>query len=312
MTAGVCVDVCVCTHDRLSVLTTLESLALQALPPGVAMRVIVADNNRLPLSREAVEAAGARLGLDLLWVHAPADNISIARNACLAAARAPLIAFIDDDEVAPPDWLARLLAVSAGHDVVLAPVRALYPAAETPAWMRAGDFHSTGHGPGDRPDKGYSGNVLLRRAVVEATGLRFDPALGRIGGEDTRFFRQLYADGARFLRTDDAVVFEEAGPERARLDWLLRRRYRFGQIHMLLEAPAAASRRRVAAGAFLKMLVSGCAAALSIADRRRAAGWLLRAAFHAGVCTAWAGRATATGYGATADRAEAKMSMQPK
>jgi hypothetical protein len=44
--------------------------------------------------------AQSDLSLDCLYVHAPARNISIARNACLDAADAPLIAFIDDDETA--------------------------------------------------------------------------------------------------------------------------------------------------------------------------------------------------------------------
>lgn len=309
---GTAVDVCVCTHDRLSVLTTLESLAVQALPPGLAMRVIVADNNRLPLSRAPIEAAARRLALDLVYVHAPADNISIARNACLAAARAPWIAFIDDDEVAAPDWLAPLVAAGGGRDVVLAPVRALYPAPGTPRWMIEGDFHSTGHGPTDRADKGYCGNVLLRRAFVEANGARFDPALGRIGGEDTQFFRWLHARGARFARIDDALVYEEAGAERATLAWLLKRRYRTGQIHLLLAEGGAAARRRIAAGALAKLVASGGMAALSVADRRRAAGWLLRGAFHAGVVAAWAGRSVATGYGAAGAGQGQQISMQLK
>jgi succinoglycan biosynthesis protein ExoM len=59
-----------------------------------------------------------------------ARNISVARNACLDAATAPLVAFIDDDEVASPEWLVALVGTweSSNADVVLGPVQALYGA----------------------------------------------------------------------------------------------------------------------------------------------------------------------------------------
>ena len=52
-----------------------------------------------------------------------------ARNSGVAAARAPLIAFLDDDEEAPPQWLAGLMQVQAetDADVVFGPVRGRAP-----------------------------------------------------------------------------------------------------------------------------------------------------------------------------------------
>ena len=62
-----------------------------------------------------VEASAERNSLQITYVHAPARNISRARNACLALATAPLIAFIDDDEVASPQWLAALMDTQTKH-----------------------------------------------------------------------------------------------------------------------------------------------------------------------------------------------------
>jgi glycosyltransferase involved in cell wall biosynthesis len=52
----------------------------------------------------------------------------VARNACLDAATAPLVAFIDDDQVASPEWLVALVGTleSSNADVVLGPVQAVY------------------------------------------------------------------------------------------------------------------------------------------------------------------------------------------
>jgi succinoglycan biosynthesis protein ExoM len=224
------VDVCVCTFRRQAVREALRSLATQK--GGPPFRVIVVDNDDEPTARERVVSASREFGLDLTYVHHPGRNISIARNACLSAATAPLVAFIDDDEIAPPTWLATLAAhlERTGADVVFGPVKARY-GADAPAWVKQADLHS--FAPKLRAtgeiDTGYSSNVLFRRAVVGA--LRFDEALGRSGGEDAFFFAALHRAGARLDVCADAVVEEPTANDRTRLSWLLRRSYRSGQTH---------------------------------------------------------------------------------
>ena len=113
-----------------------------------------------------VDALRAELPFDIVYVHCPAANISIARNACLDNCSGDFLAFIDDDETASPEWLVELLAVAAatGADAVLGPVSAVYDDA-APGWMQRGDFHSTQPvWVGGEIRTGYTCNVLLRRA----------------------------------------------------------------------------------------------------------------------------------------------------
>jgi succinoglycan biosynthesis protein ExoM len=135
------IDICICTYRRAHVAETLRSLARLMLKPDWKIRVIVADNNDAPNARELVETTAHECSLTLTYLHAPARNISVARNACLDAATAPLIAFIDDDEIASPAWLDALAATlqSSKADVVLGPVQAVYGPACS-AWMRGGRF----------------------------------------------------------------------------------------------------------------------------------------------------------------------------
>src|SRR5207248_1417367 len=136
------VDVCICTYQRRAVADAVRSVALQRGLDAVAVRVVVADNAVEPWARELVSRTGLETGLDIHYVHAPANNIAVARNACLDAAGGDWIAFLDDDEIASPGWLAALLADarSGEWDAVLGPVRAIYPA-QAPQWVRGADLH---------------------------------------------------------------------------------------------------------------------------------------------------------------------------
>ena len=281
---GASVDVAVCTYRRSSLETTLRSLAAQRLPAATRLRVIVADNDETPSARELVERLIGELGLDLLYVHAPARNISVARNACLAAARAPLLAFIDDDEEASPTWLANLLRRldATGADVVFGPVDAIYQD-EAPRWIQTADLHSIR--PVDRPGRGietgYSCNVLLRRERLD--GLTFDPALGRSGGEDTVFFHRMRANGASLDYAPDALVTEIVPAPRARLEWLVRRSFRTGQTHARILK--AQGRSRLGQAMIASGKVSYCAAqtALGVFSTERRNRALVRGALHCGV-----------------------------
>lgn len=293
MTEEIRVDVGVCTFRRPAVAETLASLGALALPPNVKLRVIVADNDEQPSAETVVRAAAAAHGLDLAYVHAPARNISLARNACLEAARGDWLAFIDDDETATRGWLTALLAEArrGGWDAVLGPVKAVY-GEDAPRWIAAGDFHSTGPAPvNGRILKGYAGNVLVRRETIERLGLRFDLARGRQGGEDDDFFYRLTDAGGTIGYAPDALAYEPVPAGRASLKWLLKRSFRTGQTHGARLETRARGAARLAqigvAGAKIGACAAGAAAsAFSPARRSR---WLVRGSLHAGVVARLAG-----------------------
>ena len=288
------VDVCICTFRRASLGDTVRSVAAQALPAGARLGIIVVDNDVEPEAQARVRALETELGISVRYVHAPARNISIARNAALDAATAEWIAFIDDDETALPGWLAALMrtAKDGGWDAVLGPVDAVYPE-NAPAWLKRLDLHSarpvTSAG---RIEKGYAGNVLLRRASIEARKLRFDLARGRTGGEDDDFFYRLTDAGGRIGYAAEARVLEPVASARTELGWLVRRNFRAGQSHgSRLRARYAAAGRLAQLG-LAAAKASACAAAACIgapvAARRNR--WLVRMSLHAGVVARLAGR----------------------
>lgn len=273
------ISVCLCTYKRPSVAQTLESLAEQMLPAGTAMEIVVVENDASGAARPLVAAFADASAIPVSYAIESERNISAARNRCLVLARGEWLAFIDDDEVADPDWLARLLETATAHqaDVVLGRVIATYPA-EAPDWLVAADPLSRDWGPtGSACDSGSTANALVRRASVRRQELLFDLRFGRTGGEDSDFFSRLRAGGSRIVCCREAVVREEVPTGRLAPGYLRRRALRAGQTtgELFLRAPARSGRIRLLLWSGVKTLGFYVLAA-SMRRFRRAAAWRMQ------------------------------------
>ena len=273
------VSIAIASIGRPSLADTLCSLAGLQVEPGIEFSVLVADDSRDGAATRVV--AGLDLGgLSVTCLPVGAGNISAARNALVDAAAGDWIALVDDDEWVEPDWLSRLLAAARefGADVVVGPVYPKYPA-DTPAWfVRANPLYAEWGHRGKRLSTGRGGNTLMKASLARRLGLRFDPALGVTGGEDTAFFAAAAAAGARIVATDDAVAHEHVPPARLAPSWVLRRAVRSGQSY-------ADARRRGHSGiarnllfALDAMAKAGAAAVLALLFRPidRAASFRMR------------------------------------
>lgn len=280
------VDIAICTYRRPMVADTLLSLFRQEVPAEVSVRLIVADNDAEPSARGMIDALRERSPFPIQYVHCPKSNISIARNACLSHSDADYLAFIDDDETAPSNWLADLLKTGreTGADAVLGPVTALYED-DAPLWMRQGDFHST------RPVwvngeivTGYTCNTLLRMASPAVNGRRFALSLGQSGGEDTHFFTNMHLDGGHIAYAENALLTEPVPQSRASFIWLAKRRFRSGQTHGRLQAEQKTGLRRLPLIVSTTAKITYCAAAALVTafDPVRRSRSALRASLHAG------------------------------
>jgi succinoglycan biosynthesis protein ExoM len=280
------ISICVCTFRRPSLAETLASLAALELPADTEIDIVVIDNDDAPSARAVVDAFVASAPVPVRYLHRPGRNISLARNAALDAASGALLAFIDDDERATPSWLTALLSEHArsGAPVVLGPVEAEYGTG-APGWMQRTAVHATAPvWTGGEIRTGYSGNVLIDLRHPALSGLRFDPALGRSGGEDTLYFGAAHARGARIVFAPEAVVSEYVPEARLSLSWLARRKFRMGRTHarILLEVEGRARARALPlAAAKTGYCALAAVAALPFEERRTAAA--LRGLFHAGV-----------------------------
>lgn len=254
------VTIAIASCGRPALSRTLASLDAMDVPAGLSIEVLVADDD--PSGKAAkIVSSGGPWKLTVRCTKVGARNISHARNACLDAAKGNLIAFIDDDEWVAPDWLGRMLACRRefGAACVFGPVFPQYPQG-TPAWIvRANPLYDDWGRRGAVVTTGRSGNTVFDHAFAKRHALRFDPALGSTGGEDTAFFASFHRAGGKLVTTNDAAVFEEVPAERLTLAYLRTRALRSGQSWaqvVLGERSGFGAKAVFALDAFAKMMVA--------------------------------------------------------
>ncbi|MGZ3274628.1 MAG: glycosyltransferase [Caulobacteraceae bacterium] len=187
-------SVIVCTRDRKpSLVKCLKSVAgsAEASAWPVEMEIVVVDDGSQDGSAEAVEVlASQNRRVQIRLIRQPGLGLSAARNTGVSAARGALVAFIDDDCIASPAYVAELVARFAGErELVLRGGRVLLgdpldaPLTINPSTQTR------------RLDRGEAAggfilgcNMAMRREVLDRLG-PFDERLGagsRLrSGEDT-------------------------------------------------------------------------------------------------------------------------------
>lgn len=221
---------------------TLASLAAQR--GGRRFVVLVADNDAA--GREGLAEAerffadGRLAGAALVE---PRQGHCNGCNALFRAARArwplaPYLLMIDDDEVASPDWLDRMVgtAGATGADLVGGPVRSRFVAATSRAMARHPVFHPAYSRSGPVPRIYGSGNFLVRQsALARLAAPEFDLGFDHLGGGDSDFFLRCTRAGLRSHWDEDAVIEETVPPARTTAAWVLRRSLRIGAVNFRME-----------------------------------------------------------------------------
>ena len=230
----ICPHICVVipTRGRPDGLrNALRSVASQEAD-GFTFSVVVSDNNPDSSARDAVEAFARTAPVSVTYVHAPEPGVSSARNAGLEAApgEARYIAFLDDDQVAPPHWLARTFAASRAHGLVVVFCAVRARVGTGGAFLRS--FFSR-----ERPDFQTgpvgecfgTGGTLLDREAVPLPSPVFNPSMNGTGGEDDVLFAHIVAEGGVPGWAADTHVWEDIPADRARPAYVLLRSFAYGQ-----------------------------------------------------------------------------------
>lgn len=209
----------------------------------VDLEVLVIDQSSDDRTREAITRIGDPR---VVYIHSAEMGLSRARNVGAARARGPLLAFLDDDAVAAPGWLAAYADAfaSAGSRAGLIGGK-LLPRWEAPCprWFPAAHAHVLG-----LYDLGDARREFPRRAfpmggnfAIPADVLRnlhgFDLRLGfdqsrasrPIAGEDTALAEAARAAGLLLVYEPRAAVLHLVPAGKLRRRYYLRRMYWAGR-----------------------------------------------------------------------------------
>ena len=245
----------ICTYCRPELLRgCLRSVAAQRVPEGVTVRVYAVDNSDEGSAADVVQEVVAETGLDCRWMEAHPANISVARNAGIAASIEPYVVFLDDDEVCEAGWIA---AIAAGlrtypHDVFFGRVETDFEKPELASEAveqlfsrrldREAGFELAAFGPGKVAGITLATcNSIFRRATTLTEAAPFDVAFGHGGGEDYDLLCRLQRRGCRFGWLPDAVVREFVPAARCDGGYLRGRFYDGGQAYAAAIAGGSAN-----------------------------------------------------------------------
>ena len=275
------------THNRAAQLVAaLESVVRQTLPADV-WECVVVDNNSTDDTHSRFDAfARGHAAFNLRRVDERRPGVSYARNRGLSEARAPLVAFIDDDERVNEGFLQAYLDFFDTHpDAVVAGGRIIadYPEGR-PTWMshfvEMPIANPMDFGPAVRPFPAGrvpgGGNMAFRRAGLQRFG-GFDPSLGRvngelIGGEENDLFERLLRGGETIWYVPGAVMWHIIPPRKLTEDYFRRLSYNVGVSQRL----RAQIHHRVVRTLLFEAVKWGVTLLLSCTMPPRKSVWLLR------------------------------------
>jgi glycosyltransferase involved in cell wall biosynthesis len=199
------ISIIICTYDRYDVLPdAIASAQAQSLPSN-EFEIIVVDNS--PDQAKAAQWARDYAGEPNVRYHCePVPGLSNARNVGTDMARGAVVAFMDDDAIASPQWAAELLSAYDAY-----PDAGVVGGLVTPKWIggkgapwlhedNIGYLSIVDWGTERRPlasNEWVAGtNISFRRDVLLAVG-GFSRSLGRVGS------------GASLLSNEEIAVSEK-------------------------------------------------------------------------------------------------------
>jgi len=225
-------SIIVCTVDRLTDLgLCLESL--QRFRPAIADILVVNNGPHFAAVEEVAKRHDARA------ITEPQRGVSRARNAGIRAAKGNILAFLDDDSVADPNWLPLLLTPFRDPQVLAVAGSILAQTLADPVSRAFDDLHRAQFPESQQTLEGNAeknsfpmraalvgnANMAIRREAFDRFGC-FDTRLGRgtrIGsGEEPDLFLRVLLGRAKIVVEPRARILHRPSTE-----WRAVRRWAF-------------------------------------------------------------------------------------
>ena len=236
------ISVVITTYNRCGLLAEALKSVLNQEAGGPRYEVITVDNNSTDQTRQTIESLIEQGHSNLRYVFEPRQGISHGRNAGVAHARTPIIAFTDDDVRVATDWLGNIKRTFEEHpevDFVGGKILPHWPH-RPPSWLTrdhwwplalldGGDeaFYVNAANPMVLP----TANAAFRRDVFSRFGLFATAFSGR---EDHELMLRLWRAGRQGLYHPAIVVTADVQPDRMTKSYHHRWNYRTGKFNSMM------------------------------------------------------------------------------
>lgn len=247
----------VCTHNRAELLRDcLDTLIRQTLNPS-AYEIVVVDNASTDKTAGVVAELQARhASRAITLAREPRLGLSYARNTGVRLARAPIVAFADDDDLVPEHWLEHGVdlfnRLGQSLNGVGGPVFPRFTAVPPDWFLDRYETSSWGVEPRYlKYGEAFVGNnMMFRREVLEQLG-GFPEDLGMSGasmafGEETWVYYRLWQqnESATFFYSPNLYVHHCIPPWKTTVAYCIRRGFAVGQAAWKLQLPKSVGRLR--------------------------------------------------------------------
>jgi len=259
--AGPLISVVICTHNRADYLPqAIRSVLDQGMPPG-RYELIVVDNRSTDRTREIVRPFESNPSVR--YEYEDVLGLCHARNTGWQKARGRFVAYLDDDAIAEPGWLAAIeeaFSSMPGIGVVGGRVDPIWAGAR-PTWLSdeialSLTILNWSEHPKVIEDLGrewlVGANMAVPRSVLSEVG-GFHPSLDRVGGRmlssgDVFLEKQILNRGHLCLYHPKMAVRHLVPTSRLNKRWFIRRYYSQGlsdaAMQLIEEAPSRKERFR--------------------------------------------------------------------
>lgn len=237
------ISVLICAHTQerwQDLVEAVESVSRQTVPPHQIL--VAVDHNRALLSQVCERFPGITVVENI-----QERGLNGARNSGVAAATGDIVAFLDDDAIAEPDWLEKLLGTYTSEEIVGVggKINPMWLNGRPPWFPEEFDWvvGCSYRGLPDQtsPVRNLIGcNMSYRRSVIEQLG-GFRNGIGHVGGrpqgdDETEFCIRLRQamPGAILLFQPRAQVSHKVPASRANWNYYRWRCYLEGRSKSLL------------------------------------------------------------------------------
>jgi len=263
----------ICTFNRAHYLRkALQSLVDQTLPKE-QYEIIVVDNRSTDNSSQVVRGEFGSVS-NLRYLYEPVLGLSGARNSGWRSAKGEYVAYMDDDAIACPRWLEKILdafetvkprpgCVGGKIEPIWGAPRPLWLSDKIVTYLAVLDLSEVPISSNNRQLLAGA-NIAFPRCLLETIG-GFHVGLGRRGNnllsnEEIMLVRQLMSSGHSCFYHPEISVSHHIASSRLNKGWFIRRMYwegvseAFVQMHQ--ESPSTLKRLRMGITQALSVLLS--------------------------------------------------------